>query len=160
MSNKALVEKKSNNPTEKHPGGRPALFKTPEKLQDKINEYFAEVEEEQESDSNRIPGVAELAYYLGFESRQSMYDQEKRGDEFSYAVKRARLYIEKEIEKKLSGERANPTKWIYFLNARQYQRDESKSNQRRIGGNVVIITTNEKPKGLSIDGQEIFTDEN
>lgn len=146
-------------PQEKHPGGRPALYKTPEEIQDKIDEYFRRIEEEQKTNSDRIPGVAELAYYLGFASRQSMYDQEKRGDEFSYAVKRARLYIEAELEKKLSGEKSNPTKWIYFLNSRQYQRDESKSNTRRIGGNVIIITTDKKPEGLNIDGQEILPDE-
>lgn len=157
---KALAEKESNIPTEKHPGGRPALFKTPEALQTKISEFFARVETEQESDPNRTPGVAELAYYLGFESRQSLYDYEKRGNEYSYIIKRARLYIEKEYEKKLSSEKSNPTKWIYTLNAMGYPKDKTDSRSTRIGGNVIIITTDEKPKGLSIDGQEILPDEN
>jgi len=45
--------------------------------------------------------VSGLAYFLGFESRQSLYDYEKRS-EFSYIIKRARLRIESEYEKKLS----------------------------------------------------------
>ena len=84
---KALAEKKSNTPQEKHPGGRPPLFETSEDLQTKINKFFAMVEKEQEDNSSRVPGLAELAYYLGFESRQSLYDYEKRSDKFSYAIK-------------------------------------------------------------------------
>ncbi len=38
---------------------------------------------------------------FGFETRQSFYDYEKR-DGFSYIIKRARLFIEKEYEENLS----------------------------------------------------------
>jgi hypothetical protein len=41
--------------------------------------------------------MAGMAHYLGFASRQSLYDYEKRA-EFSYAVKRARLLIEEQHE--------------------------------------------------------------
>lgn len=160
MDNQAIAEKEPNIPTEKHAGGRPPLFKTPEALQKKVNEFFAMVEEEQEEDSNRTPGIAELAYYLGFESRQSLYDYEKRSNKFSYIIKRARLFIEKEYEKRLSGEKSNPTKWIYTLNAMGYPKDKTDSRSTRVGGNVIIITTDKKPEGLNIDGQEILPDEN
>jgi hypothetical protein len=160
VDNQSIVEKEPNIPTEKHPGGRPALFKTPEALQEKVNEFFAMVEKEQEEDSNRTPGIAELAYYLGFESRQSLYDYEKRSNKFSYIIKRARLFIEKEYEKRLSGEKSNPTKWIYTLNAMGYPKDKTDSRSTRVGGNVIIITTDKKPEGLNIDGQEILPDEN
>jgi hypothetical protein len=160
VNKKAIANKDSGLPAGKHPGGRPALFKTPEDLESKVNEFFTMIEKEQELDSNRTPGVAELAYYLGFESRQSLYDYEKRGNKYSYIIKRARLYIEKEYEKKLSGEKSNPTKWIYTLNAMGYPKDKTDSRSTRIGGNVIIITTDEKPKGLNIDGQEILPDEN
>lgn len=44
--------------------------------------------------------ITGLALALGFESRQSFYDYEKNG-EFSYTIKRLRLQIESEYEKKL-----------------------------------------------------------
>jgi len=72
--------------------GRPLKFETPEELQATILSFFAE-------ENGRIT-ISGLAYYLGFESRQSFYDYEKR-PEFSYTIKRARLFIENEYEKLL-----------------------------------------------------------
>lgn len=72
--------------------GRPLLFSTPEELQKYISAFFKE-------ETGRIT-ISGLAYYLGFESRQSFYDYEKR-PEFSYTIKRARLFIENEYEKLL-----------------------------------------------------------
>ncbi len=71
--------------------GAPANFDTPEELQVKIEEYF-----NQES----IPTITGLAYFLGFESRQSFYDYEKR-DSFSYTIKRSRLRMEGKYEERL-----------------------------------------------------------
>lgn len=48
-----------------------------------------------------VPTITGLCYYLGFESRQSFYDYEQR-PEFSYTVKRARLFIEQEYEEQLT----------------------------------------------------------
>lgn len=94
--------------------GRPPIFDTPDKLQEKIDEYFIWINGEKgqavEKDGeliqqwNRYPEPATitgLALYLGFESRQSFYDYETRED-FSYTIKKARLKIENEYEKKLS----------------------------------------------------------
>ena len=88
-------------------GGRPPHFESPDDLQVKITAYFESLkykEDEagkiiQEGEPATITG---LAYFLGFESRQSFYDYEKR-DQFSYAIKKARLKIEYEYEKKLHG---------------------------------------------------------
>jgi hypothetical protein len=75
-----------------HAGGRPPLFKDPEEMQEKINEYIDECEE------NKVPyTITGLCYYLGFTSRQSFYDYEKNS-KFSYTVKRARLFIENSYE--------------------------------------------------------------
>ena len=75
--------------------GQPPKFKTAEAMQEMIEEYF--LISKADTDPFTITG---LALYLGFESRQSIYDYEKHG-EFSYTIKRARLRIENFAEKKL-----------------------------------------------------------
>lgn len=77
--------------SDKHPG-QPPKYKTPEELQKKINEYIDSLK-----DSEVPLTITGLAYFLGFESRQSFYDYKKR-EEFSYTVKRAALLIESDYE--------------------------------------------------------------
>ena len=95
---------------EKDLGGRPALFNSDEDLQSAIDKYFKKgvhkrMVEIGKGDAKQIieipvPTITGLCYYLGFESRQSFYDYEKR-EGFSYTIKRARLFIEKEYEEQL-----------------------------------------------------------
>lgn len=75
--------------------GRPPIFEDAGSLQGAIDAYF------EATDFSKIT-LTGLAYDLGFESRQSLYDYEKR-EEFSYIIKRARLFIESAYETKLSG---------------------------------------------------------
>lgn len=84
--------------------GRPLKYKTKEELEGKIEEYFAKNKEH--------PTLTGLAYHLGFESRQSIYDYEERG-EFSYTIKRARLFIESHYELRLY--HSSPTGAIFAL---------------------------------------------
>jgi hypothetical protein len=87
--------------------GRPAIFSTPEELIDKIESYFSDgvkkrsviigKEPNKQTIEIEVPTITGLAFYLGFESRQSFYDYEQKS-EFSYIIKRARLYIETEYE--------------------------------------------------------------
>lgn len=70
--------------------GRPPYFETAEAMQEAIDTYFQETEE----DHLTLTG---LALALGFASRQSLYDYEKDGN-FSYTIKRARLRIENSYE--------------------------------------------------------------
>ena len=63
-----------------------------EELQEKIDEYF-------ESNPEK-PTVTGLAYFLGFESRQSLYDYKDR-PESSYTIKKAVLKIESKHEERL-----------------------------------------------------------
>lgn len=86
------------------------MFETPEAMADAINDYFengiklrkvvigkgenARVEE------IPVPTITGLCYHIGFESRQSFYAYEQK-PEFSYTVKRARLFIEQEYEEQL-----------------------------------------------------------
>lgn len=98
-------------------GGRPPHFATPEELQREINKYLKNCPDKKvivtkKGDKIEIPTptISGLCYFLGFESRQSFYDYEKKDDNnenndkmgFSYTIKRARLFIEKEYESLLS----------------------------------------------------------
>ena len=71
---------------------RPLDFTDSDDLQVQIDSYF-----------DGLVGnatISGLCYYLGFDSRQSFYDYEKR-EEFSYTIKRARLRIEMAYEDRL-----------------------------------------------------------
>ena len=75
----------------KNKGGQPPIYSTPEEMQVKIDEYFR---------MNTTYRISALAYHLGFESRQSIYDYKKR-PEFSYIIKRALLLVEDGYEEEL-----------------------------------------------------------
>jgi hypothetical protein len=108
---------------EKHAGGRPPMFESPDLINSAIAGYFEYIKGEfiagpyKDSDPVMVrppepPTITGLALYLGFASRQSFYDYEKDG-EFSYVIKRARLRIETEYEKRLMGN--NPAGAIFAL---------------------------------------------
>lgn len=96
--------------SEENLGGRPPLYQTADELQLKIDQYFNEGVKKRKVQVGKgdfkkvieipVPTITGLCYYLGFESRQSFYDYEKR-DGFSYTIKRARLFIEQEYEEEL-----------------------------------------------------------
>lgn len=116
----------------KHPGGAPRIIETAEELKSKIDEYFKSLEPKPVTAKNengeeylltnkagdpvmtkpRAPTVAGLALFLGYASRQSLYDIENRGEEFSYHKKRAVLAIETFHEEGLSD--SNPVGHIYW----------------------------------------------
>lgn len=72
-------------------GGRQPFYKTADELQTKVDEYFST------DKGQKKPTISGLAYHLGFESRQSFYDYEKKPG-FTYTIKRARLRIEETYE--------------------------------------------------------------
>lgn len=88
-------------------GGRPAFFDTPEELQKMCEGYYKHCEK-----NEKPVTITGLALFLGFESRQSFYDYEKR-EQFSYVIKRNRLRVESEYECRLSTH--NPTGAIFAL---------------------------------------------
>ena len=80
-------------------------YETPEDLQKAIDEYVSNPPTRKSVVNGKVIDVPSitisgLCYYLGFESRQSFYDYEKR-DGFSYTIKRARLFIENYYESNL-----------------------------------------------------------
>lgn len=96
--------------------GRPALFKSPEDLQDAIQAYFEfckpKIEDGELKSLGENVTITGLALYLGFESRQSFYDYEKH-EEYSYIIKKARLQVENGYEKNLYSK--NPAGSIFAL---------------------------------------------
>ena len=74
-------------------GGRPPAFEEPEQLDLKCNEYFLECIKSKEK-----PTITGLTLFVGFSSRSSWDDYEKK-KEFSYIVKRAKLTVEYSYEK-------------------------------------------------------------
>lgn len=111
-------------------GGRPPVYETPEDMSNAISNYFEYVKGEFEwvttSDEEGKPcdvkrwirepeavTITGLCLYLGFESRQSFYDNEKR-DGFSYIIRRARMMVENHYE--VTGQVAKtPTFQIFAL---------------------------------------------
>ena len=101
-----MAAPKGNKNAVGNKGGRPALYKSPEELQSKINEYFNGGAHKRSivTDAGlfEIPRVTicGLAYFLGFSSRQSLLDYEKN-IEFSDIIKTPRLRIEMNYEELL-----------------------------------------------------------
>lgn len=71
---------------------RPRTYNSVDELEAVANAYMEE--------NKGKPTITGLALALGFESRQSFYDYEK-DSEFSYTIKRLRLSVESEYEKRL-----------------------------------------------------------
>jgi len=73
-------------------GGRPRIYASPEELELKVVEYFEEA-----SENKWDLTITGLALYLGFCSREMLYEYQNR-DEFSFIIKKARLAIENGYE--------------------------------------------------------------
>jgi hypothetical protein len=85
--------------------GNPIFFKSDKALSERVDEYFA-------YERQRFTTTG-LALFLGFASRQSLYDYEKRSEPFSYIIKRAITVIESGYETNLHG--TTPTGSIFAL---------------------------------------------
>lgn len=112
----------------KHPGGRPRKFKNTEDMQAAINDYFescfqiVEIKtgegENQTIETKRVQmqafTIAGMAYHLGFLDRGALSEYERRDDEFSPLIKRARLKIEAQVEGILLDPTARATGAIFW----------------------------------------------
>jgi hypothetical protein len=101
--------------------GRPPLFDSPKVLIERITQYFEDHLPQERTDEDTDEKymvypfpvtITGLCLYLGFESRQSLYDYEKK-QEFTYIIKRAKLVIESIYEENLHGK--SPTGSIFAL---------------------------------------------
>ena len=75
--------------------GRPPKYKTAKELQNKIDEYF------NTDEGKEKPTISGLAYFLGYTSRQALYDMQK--GPLSYTIKANILKIESKHEQGLYG---------------------------------------------------------
>lgn len=73
-------------------GGKPPKYSNANQLHEKCSEYFLECEV-----NNEKATITGLALFLGFESRQSLYDYKEK-KEYSYILKRATLAVENSYE--------------------------------------------------------------
>jgi hypothetical protein len=130
------------------PAGRPPLFESADSLQEKISEYFqvgltvkkvlVGKPPKQYQVEIEVPTITGLSYYLGFESRQSFYAYEKK-PQFSYTIKRARLFIEKHYEEML--QTGNTTGAIFALKNFDWS-DKQEIDHKVDGGYKVTLNLN------------------
>jgi len=114
--------------------GRPPMYSDPDLMIGKITEYF---------DQGNKYTITGLCLHLGFESRQSFYDYEKK-KEFAYIVKRARLVIEQMHEEALSGN--SPTGSIFALKNMGWI---DKQEVKHEGEGLTITFTKKQEEGLN-----------
>lgn len=114
--------------------GRPAKYAEAEAFEAKVNEYFNGLLDDPERP--QPPTMAGLALHLGYTSRQSLYDAEKKKDEFSYIIKRARLKIEGYWETRLAGN--SPTGAIFWLKNHSGYNDKTTQELTGADGSKLI----------------------
>lgn len=151
VSKKAI---KKTAPKKKNKGGRPALYKTPAEMQAKIDEYFETQvgvrvlkDEAGKPICNIMTGMpltkevpptqSDMALYLGFSDRQSLYDNAKRSEEFSCTIKKAYTRIDAYAEKGLFV-KGKPTGEIFYLKNRGWSAEENRTEKKKIEGNITV----------------------
>jgi hypothetical protein len=117
-------------------GGRPAHYETPESLRDACIAFFDHCFDQKEKAT-----VTGLTLFLGFSSRSSLDDYEKRSDEFSYIIKRAKLAVENSYEQ--SGQTID----IFALKNMGWK-DKSEIDHRTPDGVTVVYKQQEGNKPL------------
>jgi hypothetical protein len=142
-------------------GEKNAYFESPEALEIAVEQYFEYIKGEKDMIAgpdgklqevwHRYPEpatVTGMAFFLGFESRQSVYDYEKRGA-FSYLIKRCRLRVEFEYEKKLT-QMEKPTGAIFALKNMGWA-DRTETEITGKDGAPLIPPTIKLPDGTNLE---------
>ena len=80
--------------------GRPPVYESDKELKERIEEYFNSLIEEETQQYVTRPTMTGMALFLGYASRQSMYDNAKK-EEFSYIITRAQQVIAMSYEEML-----------------------------------------------------------
>lgn len=86
-----MAAPKGNKFAEGHGWGRPPLYETPEDLLKMCDDYFESVTTRTGICKATITG---LTFHVGFASRASWDDYARRSEDFSYVVKRVKLFVE------------------------------------------------------------------
>ena len=80
--------------------GRPPVFENENNLKKRIEDYFDSLIDEETQEYTKRPTMTGMALFLGYASRQSMYDNAKK-EEFSYIITRAQQVIAMSYEEML-----------------------------------------------------------
>lgn len=81
-------------------GGRPPKYKDAKELEEQIEAYFISIYDEENEEWSRRPMITDLALFLGFADKMSLYEYAKK-EEFTYSIKRALSIVESEYENML-----------------------------------------------------------
>jgi hypothetical protein len=134
-------------------GGRPPLFTNHEDLASKIAAYLDWEDENRGNDAKGVGKglytISGCALFLGFASRQSFYDLEKR-DEFSYIMQRFKLFMTHWNEQKLYYMGTFPGSKLWLTNFAGYT-EETTQTVRNI--------TEEKPEVVMTDAPKFASRE-
>lgn len=130
-------------------GGQPPKYKSVEEFAAKVEEYFETglrtksfivgKGEAAQLIEVPVPTMTGLALFLGFESRQSLYDYGKK-EEFAYFVKKAQTFIEREYEEMLQV--GNTTGAIFALKNMGW-RDQTEVKNTNINHNSEPLSKDE-----------------
>jgi len=139
--------------------GRPPEYDNPEKMANKLAEYlqYEDTLKRPDSYSGNGKGVYTLsgaALFLGFASRQSMYDYENKSTEFAYILNRFRLFLTHWNEQKMYWGGTFPAAQFWLKNWGGYS-DESTQNVNQTitakYGSDTVHTSSEPNKDTSGD---------
>jgi len=128
-----------DTPNGKHPGGRPRKYQTVEEMQQLIDRFFAEADLKEEPYT-----ITGLGLVLGLD-RMQIIDYGKI-DEFSSAIKEARLRVENYAEKRLFG--SNATGPIFALKNFKWTDKQELEHSGKDGGAIEI---NIKRKSIDVE---------
>jgi len=137
-----MTRSKAEQKRQSNPVGRPRMYKTPEDMWQKAEEYLS---------TTTKPSISALALHLGFTDRQSLYDYENRYPEFACTIKKIRGNIVAHFEQMLANEdNKNNTGPIFMLKNFGYsdkvevkqEIEENKTITLNIAPEVASVLTN------------------
>lgn len=111
------------------------LYSDPEEMKLKFDEYFEDCKQ-----TGDIPNIVGMYLYLGFASRQSLTDYEKKGGRFLHVIKQAKSKCyQTKFQKAMKGE-INTTVFIFdavnnhdMFNTRSENKNDNKNEHK---GNI------------------------
>lgn len=126
--------------------GQPPIYKNAKDIEDKINQYFESLLNEDKDTYEIRPTITGIALYMGFASRQSLYDYAKK-EEYSYIISRAKLVVEMSYEEMLLSKASSGA--IFALKNMDWK-DKTETDHTTNGESL-----NEKAINITLDGNEI-----
>jgi hypothetical protein len=125
-------------------GGQPRMFETPEEFDAAFEAYCQDCDDRQEK-----PTMSGLAWFMGFASRQSIWEYRKKPG-FEHVANRAALFVEKGYEQQLAQGRGDGG--IVFALKNFGWTDKQDVNHTSSDGSM-------SPKGKSLDDFYADTDD-